>query len=200
VSITMFSGTTAQRSGRGTTTMKKLLLGALAAGIVLAPQAVTPAASAAAADPILTGNRQVVIKPIPSFDLIVAIDGKGRLNLTDDDAEFGLFVLSPVGEKYQIKTAKPGDGKKAACIGIKSGAGKPLTAVAATCDATRAGQLFHLTKLTAKDNGLPTYAISNGAAYLQYFSSTGLIAQEIGDSELATRYSFIDNGPAPKLG
>jgi hypothetical protein len=180
--------------------MTKLFLGALAAAIVLAPQAVTPAASAAAADPILAGKRQVVIKPIPSFESIVAIDGKGRLGLTDGEAEFGLFVLSPVGEKYQIKTAKAGDGKKAACIGVKNNGSNPLTAVAATCDSKRAGQLFDITKLAAKDNGRPTYAISNAGAFLQYFPRTGLILQELGDAGLETSYSFVDNGPAPKLG
>lgn len=180
--------------------MKKLLLGVLAAGVVLAPQAVTSAASAAAADPILTGKRQVVIKPIPSAESIVAIDGRGRLDLTDGEARFGLFVLSPVGKKYQIKTAKPGDGRKAACIGVKNNGSNPLTAVTATCSTKRAGQLFDIVKLTAKDNGRPTYAISNAGAFLQYFPRTGLIVQELGDAELATTYSFVDNGPAPKLG
>ena len=180
--------------------MRKLLLGALAAGVVLAPQAVTSAASAAAADPILAGKRQVVIKPIPTFESIVAIDGKGRLDLTDGEAKFGLFVLSPVGKKWQIKTAKPGDGKKAACIGIRNNGSNPLTAVAATCDPERAGQLFDITKLKAKDNGRPTYAISNRGAFLQYFPRTGLIAEELGDADLETTYSFVDNGPAPKLG
>lgn len=180
--------------------MKKLLLGVLAtAGVVLAPLGVSPA-SAAAADPILAGKRQVVIKPIPSFESIVAIDSKGRLNLTDGEAKFGLFVLSPVGDKFQIKTAKAGDGKKAACIGIKNNGSNPLTAVAATCDPKRAGQLFTVTKQKAKDNGRPTYAISNAGAFLQYFPRTGLIAEELGDAPLTTTYSFVDNGPAPKLG
>ena len=181
--------------------MKKLLLSALAAaGIVLAPLAVTSTASAAAVDPILAGERQVVIKPIPSYESIVGIDSRGRLNLTDGEPAYGLFVLSPVGAKYQIKTAKPGDGKKAACIGIKNNGSNPLTAVAATCDSKRAGQLFDITKLAAKDNGRPTYAISNRGAFLQYFPRTGLIAEELGDAKLVTTYSFVDNGPAPKLG
>jgi hypothetical protein len=179
-------------------TMKKLLISALAAGIALTSLAVTSTASAATADPILAGKRQVVIKPIPSFESIVAIDGKGRLNLTDGEAEFGLFVLSPVGNKFQIKTAKPGDGKKAACIGVRSNGSNPLTAVAATCDTKRAGQLFTIAKLKAKDNGRPTYAISNAGAFLQYFPRTGLILEELGDAELTTSYSFVDNGPAPR--
>ncbi|GAA1583428.1 hypothetical protein [Actinoplanes couchii] len=180
--------------------MKKLLIGALTAGIVLAPLGLSTAASAAAADPILQGKRQVVIKPIPSFESIVAIDSKGRLNLTDGEAKFGLFVLSPVGKKFQIKTAKAGDGKKAACIGIKNNGSKSLTAVATKCDKTRAGQLFTITKQKAKDNGRPTYAISNNSAFLQYFPKSGLIAEELGDAPLVTTFSFVDNGKAPKLG
>jgi hypothetical protein len=177
--------------------MKKLLLSALAAaGIVLAPLAVTAPASAATADPILAGKRQVVIKPIPSFESIVAIDGKGRLNLTDGEAYYGLFVLSPVGEKFQIKTAKPGDGKKAACIGIRNNGSNPLTAVAATCDARRAGQLFTLVKQAETDNGRPTYGIHSNSAFLQHFPRTGLIAEELGDAPLKTTFAFVDNGPA----
>jgi hypothetical protein len=178
---------------------KTALIGALTAtGLALTALAATPAA-AAAADPILAGQRQVVIKPIPSFESIVGIDSKGRLNLTDGEPAYGLFVLSPVGQKFQIKTAKPGDGKKAACIGIRSNGSNPLTAVAATCDSRRAGQLFTLVKQTKKDNGRATYGIHNAGAFLQYFPRTGLIAEELGDSNLATTFSFVDNGPAPKL-
>ncbi len=190
--------------------MKKLVIGTVAAGLVLGPLAIpasaatsaAPVAQAAAkaADPILAGKRQVVIKPLPSFEEIVAIDAKGRLTVTDGNPAFGLFVLSPVGSKWQIKTAKAGDGKKAACIGIRNNGTAPLTAVAATCDATRAGQLFDITRQQAKDNGLPTYAISNRSAYLQNFPSSGLIAEELGDAPLLTTFSFVDNGAAPKLG
>ena len=121
-----------------------------------------------------------------------------RLGLTDGEAKFGLFVLKPVGKKYQIRTAKASDGKKAACIGIKNNGSKPLTAVATTCDTKRAGQLLDITRLKAKDNGRPTYAMSNRGAFLQYFSRTGLIVQELRDAKLQTSYSFVDNGPARK--
>ncbi|WP_285472874.1 hypothetical protein [Actinoplanes sp. NBRC 101535] len=178
---------------------KTAVLGALTAtGLALGALAANPAA-AAAADPILTGKRQVVIKPLPSFESIVGIDGKGRLDLIDGEPAYGLFVLSPVGDKYQIKTAKAGDGPKAACIGIRNNGSNPLTAVATTCDAKRAGQLFTLVAQTAKDNGRPTYGIHNQGAFLQYFPRTGLIAEELGDANLATTFSFVDNGPAPVL-
>lgn len=111
-----------------------------------------------------------------------AAAGGDARQLTDGEAYFGLFVLSPVDEKFQIK--------RAACIGVKNNGSQALTAVAATCDIKRAGQLFTITKLKAKDNGRPTYAISSGGAFLQYFPRTGLILEELG----------VDNGPAPKLG
>jgi hypothetical protein len=177
------------------------LIGTLAAtGLALSSLVATPAAAAAAAaDPILAGKRQVVIKPIPSFESIVGITSKGRLDLVDGEPAYGLFVLSPVGDKYQIKTAKAGDGKKAACIGIRNNGSNPLTAVAATCDARRAGQLFTLVKQAETDNGRPTYGIHSNSAFLQHFPRTGLIAEELGDAPLATTFSFVDNGPAPKL-
>ncbi len=145
-------------------------------------------------DPILAGRRQVVIKPVPSYESIVVVDDRGRLGLTDGDAEHNLFVLAPSGDKFQIKTAKAGTGGEPSCLGIKSG-GTSLTVEAAACDAGRAGQLFTLTRQKAKENGDPTYAISNQGAFLQE-SRSGLIAEELGDSPLRTTFAFVDNGPA----
>jgi hypothetical protein len=193
----------------------------LAAGLVLTQQACTPlerkpadavafkpptsappSASApatapdATGDPILAGKRQIVIKPNPSFEEIVAVDEKGRLGLTDGEAPKGLFVLTPVGDKFQIKTATVEAGGEPSCMGIKSDGSRSLTVAAAPCDTGRAGQLFTITKQKATDSeGLPTYAISNDSAFLQVFPS-GLIAEELGDAPLKTTYSFVDNGPS----
>jgi hypothetical protein len=143
-----------------------------------------------ATDPILAGRRKIVIKPIPSFEEIVAVDTKGRLTLTDGEAEHGLFVLTPVGDKYQIKTAQP----EPSCLGIKTNGSKALTVVAAACDPGRAGQLFTLSR--QKDqNGDPTYAISSQNAFLQVFERSGLIAEELGDAPLKTTFALVDNGP-----
>ena len=147
------------------------------------------------ADPILAGRRQVVIRPIPSTESIVAVDDRGRLNLTDGEAEFGLFVLAPVGDKFLIKTAKAGAGGEPSCLGIKNNGSGPLTVEATACDTRRAGQLFTITRQRADDRGRPTYAISNQGAFLQVFPRTGLIAEELGDAPLKTTYAFVDNGP-----
>ena len=155
-----------------------------------------PAASGTT-DPILAGKRQVVIRPIPSSESIVAVDEDGRLNTTDGEAEFGLFVLAPVGDKFLIKTAKAGAGGEQSCMGIKNNGNSPLTVEATACDTRRDGQLFTISRLKAKDKqGRPTYAISNEGAFLQVFPRTGLIAEELGDAPLLTTYAFIDNGPA----
>jgi hypothetical protein len=152
-------------------------------------------------DPILAGKRQIVIAPIPGFESVVVVDDRGRLSLTDGEAEHGMFVLTPVGDKYQIKTAKAGAGGEPSCMGIKNNGSAPLTVVAAACDTSRAGQLFTIARQKAKANGDPTYAISNQGAFLQEFPS-GLIAEELGDAPLKTTYVFVDNGPAtlPSLG
>jgi hypothetical protein len=186
-----------------------VVLGALAAGLVVTQQACTitdrpsnapvaftaPAPSSAGAkspggtvaDPILAGKRQIVIRPIPGVESIVAVDGRGRLGLTDGEAERGLFVLTPVGDKYLIKTAKAEAGGEPSCLGIKNGA-----VAAAACD-TAAGQLFTITRQKTED---PTYAISNRGAFLQVYAKSGLKAEELGDAPLRTTYAFVDNGPS----
>ena len=146
-------------------------------------------------DPILAGKRQIVIAPIPSFESVVVVDDSGRLSLTDGEAEHSMFVLTPVGDKYLIKTAKAGAGGEPSCMGIKNNGTGSLTVVAAACDTRRAGQLFTIARQKAKSNGLPTYAISNQSAFLQVFPS-GLIAEELGDAPLKTTYAFVDNGPS----
>jgi hypothetical protein len=145
-------------------------------------------------DPILAGRRQIVIKPIPSFESIVVVDDRGRLSLTDGEAEHSLFVLTPSGDQHLIKTAKAGTGGERSCLGVKAG-GTALTVEAAACDAGRAGQLFTITR-QKNDDGDPTYAISNRGAFLQVSADSGLIAEELGDSPLKTTFAFVDNGPA----
>jgi hypothetical protein len=213
-----------------------VLLGVLAAGLVLTQQACTasarqssgpgtPAAPAAPGAPaaeksapaaaekpapatekaggkapatgagqILAGKRQIVIKPVPAAESILAVDGRGRLNLTDGEAEYGLFVLTPVGDRYQIKTAKAGPGGEPSCMGVKTNGTDSLSVEAAACDTRREGQLF--TIAARKGGASPTYAISNQGAFLQVFGRTGLIAEELGDAPLKTTYAFVDNGPA----
>jgi hypothetical protein len=143
---------------------------------------------------ILAGKRQIVIRPVQTSESILAVDTKGRLNVTDGDSGHSLFVLAKEGNKYLIKTAKAGAGGEPSCMGIKSNGSNSLTVVAAACDAGRAGQLFTIRKQEKKVNGRPAYAIDNQGAFLQIPSDAGLIAEELGDSPLRTTYTFVDNG------
>lgn len=198
-----------------------LLLGALAVGMVLSQQAcssatTTPAAvsSAPAASPspvasssssspsssssgdVFSGERQVVIRPVEVQESIVVVNDRGRLSFTDGEAEHGLFVFTPVRDRFQIKTAKADASGEPSCLGIKENGSNPLTVEAAACDTSRDGQLFTVTEQDASAEGRPTYAIANGDAFVQIFPETGLIAQELGDAPLATTYAFVDNGPS----
>ena len=146
-----------------------VLLGVLAAGLVLTQQACTstgrdmrrPVAFTAppAGNPILTGRRQIVIRPVPP----------GEASVTG--------VLSPVGDKYMIKV---GEGS---CLGV----GKKGAVAGEACDPGRAGQLFLITPV-----GASAYAISNQGEFLQISPGGGLIA----DGPQKTTYTFTDNGPA----
>ena len=124
------------------------------------------------------------------------VDDKGRLSYTDGEAEHGLFVFTPVRDKFQIKTAKADASGEPSCMGIKQNGSQSLTVVAAACDTSRAGQLFTITEQDKKSNGRPTYSIANEDAFLQIFPRSGLIAEELGDGPLTTTYDFVDNGPS----
>ncbi|HWS37984.1 MAG TPA: hypothetical protein VN408_35280 [Actinoplanes sp.] len=157
-------------------------------------------AAAKPKDPILAGRRQIVIKPVESFESIVVLDG-GKLTLTDGEAEHGLFVLTPHNGKFLIKTAKVTAGGEPDCVGVKNNGSQSLTAVATPCDTSKSGQLFDITATGKKDNGLPTYSIANQSAFLQ-ITRSGLILEELGDAPLLTTYAFVDNGASklPTLG
>lgn len=171
----------------------------LAAGLALSQQACTPTATPSgkpvsftapttpsAADPILTGQRQVVIQPVGSTESILAVDARGRVNLTDGKTPHGLFVLTPAGDKFLIRAGKT------SCLGVRTNGGSPLAVEAAPCDPSRAGQLFTITR----HPGTAAYAISNRNAHLQVSPRNGLVAEERGDAPLRTTWTFVDNGPA----
>ncbi|WP_250009897.1 hypothetical protein [Actinoplanes sp. M2I2] len=146
--------------------------------------------------PILSGKRQVVIRPAQEAEGILAVDAQGRLNLTDGEAEHTLFVFVPVRDGlHQIRTARAGSGGEPSCMGIRSNGSNPLTVVAAACDTRRAGQLFRVRE--APEAEADGYGISNQGAYLQISAERGLIAEKLGDAPLRTVYTFVDNGAAP---
>ncbi|MFI5494547.1 hypothetical protein [Actinoplanes sp. NPDC051859] len=167
--------------------------GSTDAGTPATPPSAAPASSASPEpDPLLTGKNQVVIAPVGSFESVLAVDDKGRLNTTDGDSEFSLFVLVPATSgTHQIQTAKPSTDGQPACMGIKENGTQPLTVVAAPCDAERDGQLF---TIGVADEA---YTINSAGAYLRVSPELGLIAEEIGDGPAATTFTLVDNGPAP---
>ncbi|MEU8241111.1 hypothetical protein AB0C07_22950 [Actinoplanes missouriensis] len=151
---------------------------------------------------ILSGQRQVVIRPIGTSESVVVVDSAGRLTLTDGPSDSALFVLTPSGNRYQIKTAKAGAGGEPSCMGLKTNGTDSLTVEAAPCDASRSGQLFTIQRQSGKDAaGRPVYSLSSGGAYLRVSNRGGLIAEEAGDAA-TSGFSFIDNGPStlPKIG
>ncbi|GLY23784.1 hypothetical protein [Micromonospora sp. NBRC 101691] len=149
-------------------------------------------------DAILQGERQVVIAPVDSFESILAVDPKGRLNLTDGEAEYTLFVLDPVAGRHQIKTAKAGSGGEPFCMGLRDNGTKPKTIVSAGCDTSAAGQLFTLERMKDTDEkGRPTYAIrGDGDVYVRTTATDGLVAELPGDEGPGTTFVFVDNGKA----
>jgi hypothetical protein len=142
---------------------------------------------------ILNGTRNVVIVPVPSFESIAALDDMMRLNLTDGDPKYGLFVFTPVNGKYLIRTSEADNSGEAPCLRVRPNGSEPLTVVAAPCDTSDPLQLFTVTLDKAKKS---TYAISNQSAFLQVTSDGELIAEELGDAPLLTTFKLIDNGKA----
>ncbi|MGC4763172.1 hypothetical protein ACLQ20_09995 [Micromonospora sp. DT46] len=153
------------------------------------------------ADPIMRGERQIVLRPVGSFESILAVDAKGRLNLTDGDTDKSLFVLLPASDnRYQIRTAKAHSGGEPDCMGLRDNGSAPATVVAAACDAGRAGQLFTIEKTREKSQGRPTYTISGeGEVRLRATDRQGLVAQRVGEGAAGEglSFDFVDNGAAP---
>ncbi|MGK5517831.1 hypothetical protein ACSNN9_00565 [Micromonospora sp. URMC 107] len=149
----------------------------------------------------MRGERQVVLRPVGSFESILAVDAKGRLHLTDGDTDKSLFVLLPAhGNKYQIRTAKAHGGGEPDCMGLRDDGSAPATVVATACDAGRAGQLFAIERTREKSEGRPTYTISGeGEVRLRATDRQGLVVERVpeGDAGEGLTFDFVDNGAAP---
>jgi hypothetical protein len=160
-----------------------------------------PPPEGAGPSPILRGERQVVLRPVEAFESILAVDAKGRLNLTDGESDKSLFVLVPTrGDTHQIRTAKPQGGGEPDCMGLRDNDDAPATVVAAPCDAGRAGQLFTIEETSQESEGRPTYTIrAEGQRYLRAVDRHGLIAERIGEGDAGkgVTFDFVDNGAAP---
>jgi hypothetical protein len=139
---------------------------------------------------VLAGTRQVAIVPVPSFESALALDAKGRLGLTDGESDRSLFVFTPSGQRFLIKTAKAdADSGEPSCLSIQVNGSNPLTVVAAPCDAGSADQQF---EVSARGK---SYSISSQSAFLQVVRGE-VIAEELGDAPLRTTFKLVDNGKA----
>ncbi|GAA2518091.1 hypothetical protein [Winogradskya humida] len=145
---------------------------------------------------ILGGKRQIVLRPVQTFESILHVDDKGHLALTDGETGSGLFVLLPGRDgKHQIRLAKPDPSGEASCIGLKENTSGSATLDAAPCDSSKAGQLFDFEKLKKTDNGSPTYSIrTTKGYYVRALDETGVEAVAAGPD---TTFVLVDNGTAP---
>jgi len=140
--------------------------------------------------PVLLGTHRTMIKPAEAGTSVLAVDGSGRLDVTDAQTDRALFVLLPTAGRYMIKMAADGQ----ACLALRTGGGGPSTVNATACDPGSAGQLF---SIAPPDSGDPaTYVISVSGAYLQVSGPDGLIAQRPGNSAPITAFVLADKGPA----
>jgi hypothetical protein len=155
-----------------------------------APPKTSDSNASPASDKLLNGTRKVAIVPVPTFESAVGLDGTGNLVITDGDPEVGLFVVNPVRGGYLIRAGEANAAGKYPCLRIKTNGSNSLTVNSATCKASDVEQVFTIDKVKGG-----SYAISNRSAYLQETSS-GLIAEELGDSELQTTFKLVDNGKA----
>jgi hypothetical protein len=159
----------------------------------------------------LDGKRQVFFLPrldeteLP--DSVLAVTNGGRVQVTDGYTERALFVPVPKarGAKERlIKTGKLRTGGEPLCLQVHANGADPLTLITAPCDAGDPTQLFLFEPSGEDEEGRTTYGVRNRDAYLQWHAlgATGLVVEELGDSELDTTFSLQDQGAAtlPKAG
>jgi hypothetical protein len=169
------------------------------------PAATSGLGSAPAPAGALDGKRQVFFLPrlddneLP--DSVLAVTAGGRVQVTDEYAAGALFVPVPKerGAKERlIKTGRLRGAGDPFCLQVSSNGADPLTVVTAVCDAGKAAQLFTFDEAGKDGEGRTTYAVRNRDAFLQWhpLGGVGLIAEELGDSQLETTFTLQDQGAA----
>jgi hypothetical protein len=156
-----------------------------------------------AAPEVLSGTRQVFILP-KNNEATVAVDESMRAGLSEDFGDRALFVFTPVGGRYLIKTAKlrvnDDPSNETFCLAVKSG-----KVVATSCDASDDKQLFHVIK-SGSSSGKPTYVIrTKDYVFLRVADpAANLTASKIeeGIADAGTDFLLPDKGKAslPALG
>lgn len=164
---------------------------------VTSPTSTTaPSAPVGATDPVLSGKREVTISRVQASESGLSLDN-GQLLEADDDSGRQLFVPTPLGgDKYLIKAYgtpnnHPASDEPTCWQDHDRNTAQSLTVEGVVCDANNPRQRFTITA-----NGKGTYVISRDSAFLQYFPTSGLILEELGDAPLLSTSRFIDNGPA----
>ncbi|MEV0396337.1 hypothetical protein [Polymorphospora rubra] len=151
---------------------------------------------------VLSGERQVTIVRVQSFESGLSLTDEGRLAETVDDSGRQLFVPTPNGETYLIKAyhgGGRGSGSKPVCWQVLNpGNSRPLVVEGADCRPDEPRQQFTVT--AAEGGAAETFLISSGGAYLRTSAQHGLILEELGHAQPESSFRLVDNGPAPAGG
>jgi len=151
----------------------------------------------AAAGGVLSGTRQVFILP-KNNEATVAVDASMRAGLSDDFGNRALFVFTPEGDRYSIKTAKLRVGNKPTnetyCLAVKS-----RKVVATSCDSADDNQLFYVLK-SGTNSGKPTYVIrTKDYVFLRVATPTSNLSAtkiEEGTADAGADFLLPDRGKA----
>ena len=124
---------------------------------------------------VFSGTRQVLLLPKNSESTIGVVGG-GKVGLSEKFGDSDLFVLTPVGDQFWIRTAKLRKGGEPFCLSAKLGSGgKPAAVLTVACDSSASDQLFRF-RQTGESNGKPTYTIRTGKDTYIIQDPTGEIA------------------------
>jgi len=150
---------------------------ALTAALAFLPFLLVAAAPARAADAPsnTTPERRVSFGFESGPPASLRLNERGNLVGWAPMTDRSLFVLVPVGAKFQIRTALTGTDGKYACLGVRDNTGSPDTLVAAQCRPTAQGQLFTFPELGTTDSvGRPQHEIKTAAGRLTFDYPNGL--------------------------
>ncbi|MBU2668984.1 hypothetical protein KOI35_36280 [Actinoplanes bogorensis] len=154
---------------------------------------------------VFSGTRQVWLLPKNS-EATLGVVGGGKVGLSEKFGDSDLFVLTPVGDQFWIRTAKLRKGGEPYCLSAKLGpGGKPAAVLTVACDSSAKDQLFRF-RQTGESNGKLTYTIRTGTDTYIIQDPTGEIAHTgvgvaavtIGEGtpDIDTPYIIADKGAA----
>ncbi|MGX6608246.1 hypothetical protein ACWKSP_39920 [Micromonosporaceae bacterium Da 78-11] len=157
------------------------------------------ATTTSASGGVLSGTRQVFILP-KNNEATVAVDKSMNAGLSDAFDDRALFVFTPNGGRYSIKTAKlrvnNDPANETFCLAVKNG-----TVIATACDSGDDNQLFYVTRSgTTTSTDKATYSIrTKDYVFLRVATpSSNLTASKIdeGTADAGTDFVLPDKGNA----